>query len=430
MMIAIALTLVVMLIIAQTFASATKVFSDLRTAGQLQERTRGAAAVIRRDLEAEHFDGPFTPGLSGPRVGDQRLDRPGWTPPIGYFEIRQFPNALGQTGYVEPMLANGGLGTPDSEGLPSTRADTHVLRFTVKLPDLPAAELFCAELQAAPGAPGEPSAADRAINSFPIGTTLVYSRWAEIEYFLAPSPLPPAQQDVTPGTNSGPPLPLYSLRRRVRLLAPAGFTRVVLSQARAQQLIALYPDVAMADMQQPGPGGAGWLLRVLGPDDVNNPLFRLPYQAISLKPNALGQPVPTGDDVLLTDVLSFEIKAAWFNNQSFNNIFPNSSPNVRPMFPVLPVPPNLEEPFDDLQPVTLNSGPWFGQRVFDTWFRAPSLDALDWDRPVQANAGPGFLNQRPDQVPMRINVRALQIQLRVWDSRKEQARQMTIIQEI
>jgi hypothetical protein len=216
-------------------------------------------------------------------------------------------------------------------------------------------------------------------------------------------------------------------------LAPAGVTYVVANQQRAVQLMTLYPDVAMFDMG-PVPGGNGAeFLRVLGPDDVNNPAFRLPLPPQpTVKPNAVGQIVPTGDDVLLTDVLSFEIKAAWFNNPSFNNLFPNSSPSVRPMVPVLPVPPNLEEPFDDLQPVTLNNNAplWAGQRVFDTWFRAPSLDGLDWDRPVQANAGPGFLSQRLDQVPMRINVRALQIKLRVWDSRKEQARQMTIIQEI
>jgi prepilin-type N-terminal cleavage/methylation domain-containing protein len=438
MMIAIALTLVVMLIIAQTFASATKVFSDLRTAGQLQERTRGAAAVIRRDLEAEHFDGPFTPGLSGPRVGDQRLDRPGWTPPArGYFEMRQFLNGLNQTGYIEP-IANP---VPDSEGLASTRSDTHFLRFTVKLPDVPAAELYCAELQKAPVPAGEPFADDTnpntKFNSYPIpGSTLVYSRWAEIEYWLQPSP-----GDVTPATNNGPSLQLYSLRRRVRLLAPAGKTYLV-ATGRSQQLMTLYPDVAMFGPMGPGPVPGSELLRVLGPDDVNNPTFRLPLPPqVSMKPNVLGQVVPTGDDVLLTDVISFEVKAAWFRNAVFNNLDVPPPGNPPPGFPVglygsSPSVPamalgNTEEPFSDLPPCVLNIDPrWNGQRVFDTWYRAQSADAVEWDRPLQATSGPGFLNQRIDQAPLRINVRALQIKLRVWDSRKEQARQMTIIQEI
>jgi type II secretory pathway pseudopilin PulG len=424
MMIATGLTLVVMLIIAQTFATATKTFSTMRTAGQLQERTRGAAAVIRRDLEAEHYDGPYAPGLSGPRVGDQRLDRAGWSPPGGgYFEMRQFLNQLLQTGYVEPIQIPGGV--PDSEGLPSTRADTHILRFTVKLPDVAAADLFCAEFQAAPQAPGEPFAQDRKINSFPVGSSLVYSRWAEIQYWLQLTPGP----DVTPATNNGPSLPLYSLRRRVRVLAPAGQSYVVASKQRAIDLMGAYPDLAMADLG-PVPNGSGAeIVRVLGPDDVANPALRMPYQQPSTKFNSTGVAFATGDDVLLTDVLSFEIKAAWFGNQTFEAIRPFSSPNV----PSMALQGNMEEPFSDLPPCTLNSNPlWSGQRVFDTWFRAPSLDGIDWDRAVQATpgAGPGFLNQRPDQVPLRINVRALQIKVRVWDSRKEQARQMTIIQEI
>jgi hypothetical protein len=318
----------------------------------------------------------------------------------------------------------------DSEGLPSTRADTHVLRFTVKLPDVPAAELFCAEFQATPAAPGEPSALDRPINSFPTGNTVVYSRWAEIQYWLQLTPGP----DVTPATANGPSLPLYSLRRRVRVLAPAGVTYVVANQQRAQTLINSYPDLAMFDAGPVPNGNGAEFLRVLGPDDVTNPAYRMPYQQQALKPNALGNMFPTGDDVLLTDVLSFEIKAAWFANPSFDAIRPTSSPNVRSMA----LQGNLEEPFDDLPQLAPAAQPPAGplnpnyalQRVFDTWYLAPGLDGLDWGRPLMAAAGPGFLNQSPFQVPVRINVRALQIKLRIWDSRKEQARQVTIIQEI
>ena len=43
---------------------------------------------------------------------------------------------------------------------------------------------------------------------------------------------------------------------------------------------------------------------------------------------------------------------------------------------------------------------------------------------------PGFLSQNQTTVPSRINVRALQIKLRVWDARAEQARQATIISEV
>src|SRR5262245_52803952 len=154
MLVAVALTLFIVAIIAEAFGAATKTFSTMRTAGQLQERTRGGAIVLRLDLAAEHFDGPYIGGRGGPRVGDQRLDLAGWMPPRkGYFEIRQFTSAI-----PEPVqfFINNGTAMTDGEGLPSTRAGLdpnpnifpsgHILRFTVKLPDLPAAELYSAEL--------------------------------------------------------------------------------------------------------------------------------------------------------------------------------------------------------------------------------------------------------------------------------------------
>lgn len=412
MLVAVALTLVIMVIIAQAFASATRTFSTLRTAGQLQEKTRSAAAMIRRDLTAEHFDGPFIPGRSGPRVGDQRLDQAGWVPPrAGYFEVRQFG-----TSTFEPVNAP----TQEPEGLPSTRADSHIARFTVKLPGGPAAELYCAELQAAPAQPGEPSAADRRINSFPTGSTVVYSRWAEVQYFLYPN------GDATPATANGPSLPLYSLRRRLRVLATTGVTYDVNAQ-RAAVLMAQYPDLGMA-VQGPSSTPNNVLLRVLGPEDVTNPAVRLPYQQPAQRVNNAGGTFPTGDDIVLTDVLSFEVKASWFSNPTFEAILTNSSPAV----PTLLGSGNTDDPFSDLPPSTLNNGAYAGVRVFDTWYRAPNLDDVDWDRPAPTviPGTPGFLSRRIDQVPVRINLRALQIRLRIWDSLKNQARQMTIVQEI
>jgi len=104
------------------------------------------------------------------------------------------------------------------------------------------------------------------------------------------------------------------------------------------------------------------------------------------------------------------------------------------MAPLPPNLPNLDEPFDDLpllSPTLALNPNYANQRAFDTWFRAPVLDAMNWNGPLTgSNGNPGFLAQSPAQVPVRINVRALQIRLRIWDPRKEQARQVTIIQEI
>ncbi len=149
MMVATALILFIMAIISEVFASASKTYTTLKVAGDLQERLRLGATIFRRDLTSEHFDGPFIPGRSGPRVGDQRLDQAGWVPPTkGYFEIRQFGEVSGSNPLI-PVLYEPGTAviTPnvaDPEGIWSSRATNHIVRFTVKLPDLPAAELHCA----------------------------------------------------------------------------------------------------------------------------------------------------------------------------------------------------------------------------------------------------------------------------------------------
>jgi len=156
----------------------------------------------------------------------------------------------------------------------------------------------------------------------------------------------------------------------------------------------------------------------------------------------------TGDDILITDVLSFEVRAAWFNNQSnpsFQSILEGSSPAVRPLY-ILPngVPPavtvNPEEPFDDIPfsnnlptpPTTPALNPALaGRRQFDTWYLAPGSDNIDWDKALTTAGGQmGFLTPNNAQPPLRINVRAVQIKIRVWDAQKNTARQMTVIQEI
>jgi Prokaryotic N-terminal methylation motif len=458
MMVAMALTLFIMAIIAQAFGAAQQIFSTMRTAGQLQERMRSGAMVLRRDLQSEHFDGPFLAGRGGPRVGDQRLDQIGWyPPPRGYFEIRQFtlvniPPTPAY--YVLPSLLEP-VANPvtDGEGIVSTRAGGlipgnptpgHVLRFTVRLPDLPAAELFSAELPTVVNTTLGPAplANNNQVNAFVTGQAFAYSRWAEVQYFLREN------GQTTPDTPNGQGVPLYSLRRRVRLLAPVGVTINVngtpapMSVADATALLGRYPDVALAAV--PGPGGTA-IVRVLGPDDVANPANRMQYFAYSQRTDLAGNnPYETGDDILITDLISFEVKAAWFENQSpppnglpappqpylFEFLRPGSSPPSRTMGQG-----NTEAPFDDLpqlstDPLAPPLNPSFaGQRLFDTWYRGD--DGIDWDKALPTAGGQaGFLTPSFTNVPLRINVRAVQIKMRVWDSEKKQARQMTIVQEI
>jgi hypothetical protein len=421
MLVATALILFIMAIISQIFASASKTYSALRTAGELQERLRQGAVVMRRDLATEHFSGPFIPGRSGPRLGDQRLDLAGWVPPHrGYFEVRQ----LGNPPVIVEPIANP---VSDGESLYSTRADTHVMRFTVHLPDLPSAELYCTA--APPAIVNDPD-----VNAFPpsppalIGDGLCYSRWAEVVYFLWPN------GDVTTQT-ANPSLTRYSLRRRIRLLAPQSKpVGGVMNQAQAAQLVISYPELALKAVQLPPPNVGQYIVMFMGPEAVTDPQNRVaaPQPAAPIQklgPNGLYE---TGDDILITDVLSMEIKLAWIDNQTFNAITPGSSPQSSPMFiaaqPGTTV--NSDAPFDNVPqvPAALATNPSLaGQRIFDTWYQAPTSDGIDWDKPGGTQ---GFLTQGIDRPPLRINVRSIQIKLRVWDPKAEQARQVTLVQEM
>jgi prepilin-type N-terminal cleavage/methylation domain-containing protein len=437
MLVATALILFIMAIMAEALGAGSKTFANMRTAGDLQNKLRSASTIMRRDLSLEHFGPPYGSNRGGPRVRDQRLDLPGWRPPYaGYMEIVQThpslfePSVPGQYDQIEPPAVPPPTpnSLPDAEGLFSTRARTHWIKFTVRLPDGPPSELHAAAYHPR-------LAVDPQVNMFPALAPMVYTRWAEIHYFLR----------QTPNLTGGSGLPLHTLHRRIRLL-PAKSHTLLITAGEANQIIAdmaqnRYPDMISPILSPaPPPFPAGMFLAMVpGPEALNTgAVGRIPSGAVH----------PTGDDILLQDVISFEIKAAWFSNPLFNNQqtggFAINHPVYGPLGPsTLPHTMgqgNSDEPFADLRPSVLQGPPTQPafQRRFDTGLQS---DVVDWD---QQNANwnaaaltggfltPSMLMTPPLQnpVPSRINVRVLQIKLRIWDPRAEQARQVTIVQEI
>jgi prepilin-type N-terminal cleavage/methylation domain-containing protein len=489
MMVATTLVLVIMLIISQAFGAASKTFSSMRTAGYMQERLRTGTNALKKDLGNDHFGPPYGSARNGPHVSDQRLDQIGWVPPpAGYFNLTQPMTATPSIMEPANFYLSTGMGETDGEKLTSTRATGHVLQFTVRLPDGPAPELFSAQLPAVPpgtSLDGSPMfGLDPRVNAFVNATTvngqlqsLFYSRWAEVIYYLDPTQDPTI---VNTQANGGG-LPLYTLRRRVRLLAPKSVDYYVATNT-ALQIIAqfqqLYIDSICPFIAGPAPAKYGQnavTLRMPGPEALNLPDldYTLVYAGQSPVPQYVermaqdlanrGLPLrhPTGDDLVIGDVLSFDVKAAWFNNSTFNtppalngvgnngtsppsNVMANVSQN-NPYYGG-----NMDEPFDDLPMSKLMPGgqnnptaPGNGYRMFDTGTLrlkiplSPPIpptvyDPPDWDQPgtFTAPLSTGFLTSGVSTVPLRINVRALQIKLRVWDPRAEAARQATIIVEI
>src|SRR5262245_5153443 len=90
MLVASALIIFMMWILATAFEKALTSFRVLKTAGDMQERLRGAATTLKRDLTLPHFDDKGA--NRGPDLSGQRLDLgvDVWSPPErGYFRIFQ-----------------------------------------------------------------------------------------------------------------------------------------------------------------------------------------------------------------------------------------------------------------------------------------------------------------------------------------------------
>jgi hypothetical protein len=116
-----------------------------------------------------------------------------------------------------------------------------------------------------------------------------------------------------------------------------------------------------------------------------------------------------GDDLLLTDVLSFDVKVL---QQGYG---PGSG---YPFFVDLPHPASLGNNLTFLNYLAPTNPPGTkGVSVFDTWTKYGQYG--NW-----GTAG------TPTSLPLKMRILALQITLRVWDERSQQARQMTIIQEM
>jgi hypothetical protein len=156
-----------------------------------------------------------------------------------------------------------------------------------------------------------------------------------------------------------------------------------------------------------------------------------------------------GNDVLLHNVVSFEIKAWWdppvanppaITAAEVAALQPRQIYNYPGFGPV----PNSDYPFDFIPYSTKNvlfmDAAAFNPvraRVFDTWSDALGSPYGDvdlnpatpdeWQRSDTLPLTPGNTAAR---LPVPIRIKALQIRIRIWDAKSEQTRQITIVQDV
>ncbi len=324
-----------------------------------------AITALKRDLSADHFLDEDTKPNNGRKLSDQRTDRlfeyvdasrtppqriAGYKPPkSGYFF------AYSPRGYDNVFNFDEGN---DSDGFRSSRSGNHILQFTVIMPG---------------GAPENTITADVPYRS----SNQIIGRAAEVAYFLVPD-----------GTT------------------PNGVRKYHL--VRRQRLCALNGDDAPAYSSMFSPGPPAGIAAGAAPTDPPEVMaMRSTTQVFNLNDltfagNRVIRSVITqhriGEDILLSNVTSFEVK------------FTGSSGTVAWPTPFLSG--NSDYPYDNL--------PFDG--AYDTFNQGPN-----WD--LASNMAGSSVG--PTTAPLkRIRITGVQIRLRTWDPQTKSTRQTTLVVDL
>ena len=363
LMVAMGLSVLIMYIMAERSRSARR-RQHRRSSGQMSTQLQGAGAIMTRDiLYSDHFLRDDTRPGGGVKLSQYRFDllpsQQVLPPKAGFFRI------------ISPTSIESQTAAQEVNGFAINSAVNHALHFTSILPASDQNQ-FSVTVPAANGIPYR-------------------SRAAEISYFLVAS-----GAKTSPGTSGQI---LYSLMRRQRLLA--------LTADERSSLVVNDADVIASN-------GTNTVYTV---EDLTDPNGN---KRFPLTPNTLPQPVNSllalqnarfGEDLLLSNVLSFEVLVDWSPATSIAGT--NLSPRLQTA-----APPNWEHPFDNLS-VNGGKNPNFNnQGVFDSWSAFPAQSGA-------LKAWNDFSAGNTRAIPLAIRVKQIQATVRIWDSKTKLARQNT-----
>lgn len=389
LMVAAAVCVVIMTIMAACFQIGIDTMRHLRATGDMADQLRSATTVLRRDLAGdqsqptEHFLSESGKPNGGVLVSNQRLDlfdpttKTGWAAPRGgFFRVRSFKGTFeGDDGQVASYRGDG-VGPAGN-----------LLHFTAALSGKSDADFYYA-----------------AVTDLSTNQLKTYrSRAAEIAYFLDPNP----RGKTAAGLNT------YQLVRRQRLVAktdaekallPSGSNSNPAMRKDEPSVIALKLNTAgtalepcsMADL------AAEPTLRLGGLNGVPVAVTEPGATDSSLAP-VFQATTRIGDDVLASNVLSFEVRLIWTAGAG--------EPAPRGFGPPPFEPPgannNSDSPADSLQQASQAAGQNPVKVEFDT----------------RIDSGTG-------KPPLAARVTAVRVQLRVWDPKLQTARQSVLLLEL
>jgi type II secretory pathway pseudopilin PulG len=443
LMMAAALAVLIMTVLAWAFSAATDNLRYLKATGDLASRLRTADVQLRADLAASHFDDGDSGGIL---LSDLRFDRltPGGgeaaPPGGGFFMIRQGNGSIFEGTDQDTVYST----RADANTATNPNASGHVLGMAVRRSGKTQDQLFTADVSALAAAPpilAQFLAQNATDTATPAGTTFV-SNWAEVYWFLG-------NPQVVGGVQS------YTLYRRTRLLTKTPIDAI------PPALFLLLQDVISLRPSTSSPGN--YITNTT--DSIRAPGNRFYGSPVTTPSPILPASAKFGDDIVLTNVLSFEVKAAWAAGPQWQKpaspgpgppltYAPNAPSRIFVAPPAVAIPvgttyipfptpgpvaspalayQNGDEPFDDIpvrnaiqadpfrpenigDEATSAPGPWngaggAGTRVFDTW--AP---LAGWNTPGNPNC-----------IPFRARVSGVKVKVRVFDVNTQLARQVTIV---
>lgn len=380
LLVAAGLMVFVMAILAEAFGESVKTFRGLKAIADMNSKLRTASTILRRELDADHFEGRK-------RMSDPDFWAEG-PPRQGFFRVYQGSPSVSE-------------GTP-LDGVNSYTSTNHALHFTVKLRGNDRGGQFMAFVP--PGSPllspnlGLPEGRFQDVSAYSY-------QWAEVAYFLTRQ-----GQDTANGT------PLYALHRRQRLAVPDNNLVGNVPATEAQY----YGEVSYS------PSASGASLYFNSPIDLTVPQHRfggLPggYLPISASAQA-GQ---AGSDVVLTDVISFNVRVLFDRLANFQDFVDLHDIENQPG-QMVPLP-------DRYTPHHPNFSALNGLRVFDTWSQHQDnlVDYSTWRSTGLITSVPILASPLPGPGSANVyRIKAIQVTIRVWDLRTEQARQVTIVQDL
>lgn len=480
MLVALALTVFMMSILSEAFVTGLTTMRNIKALGDMEEQLRDVGAILRRDLQAHHFEGArrlseltasgrampknLVLAPSDPTFANYRLV----PPELGYFQIVEEPARAFAAANLTRVFEG-----YDTDGRPSQRDNGDELSFTVRLQGKDRNSIFDGFVNN--GTPlGAALDTNFLLTPQATGGTLnfdglqpngrYFSTWAEVCYFLRHDRNRVSAvnlgQAETPGTEL---TNLFTLYRRQLLLVPEalpadattrdsndfnfhGLATSVAAGPPGQRARFFFTNFDVSGFFDQGSNN----VFVNSPADVQFPARRFANQAQNRNgPGSInegrlfdigiqGTATPRdGSDILMNNLISFDVKVwdpvALFTVVGGTTVFRGAFVDVR--FPINEPPYNTPQNIDGLTWNWNPNSPWaegptannpgFNTRFFNTGTKrdgspGPFGPSLPWPR------------QGPGAAPLLspFSIPALQITIRAYEPGSRQTRQVTFVVDL